>query len=466
MAKNLNTITSSMISNIKSKNPTIDTSEGSIASDIVIGVPANEFVNLYDTMDTISLSQSPTTANSSALDGLASNIGLVRKSATKAQGIITFFSFNAPLSDITIPAGTYIGTIPSTSGSNIQFMTLNTVVMYTSLGGSYLNPYTGVYEISAAIQATTAGSNGIVGATTITSMQSTISGINGCYNTSPTIDGTDQESDSQLQLRIVTRTKGTVLGTPDGILNEVLSQDGVTDAIVVGSTDNIRSDLGSIDVCIKGTLQTFNVDSFYKNSSTMQDIVLSQQPVYDIISIQGSTSGVISTALYELVSDTSAYGGSIVSQDTIHWLGALSTDVETIYVFYYYNSLVASVQAIFSQSDKKLLNKNLLIKGATDIAIDITCSIKVLPGFDITSVVNTVQNNLATFFSTVSIGEQLQQSDVAGVIINSPGVDDILLPLTVFQSSDSTITRDNFGSLNLPKYSYAVGGTITITVVS
>jgi hypothetical protein len=79
-----------------------------------------------------------------------------------------------------------------------------------------------------------------------------------------------------------------------------------------------------------------------------------------------------------------------------------------------------------------------------------------------------VQTELAAFFSALTIGEQVQQSDVVGIIINTPGVDDVQLPLTRFQSSTTStvaVYQNSFGDLDIPSKGYATSGTFVLNVV-
>jgi len=54
---------------------------------------------------------------------------------------------------------------------------------------------------------------------------------------------------------------------------------------------------------------------------------------------------------------------------------------------------------------------------------------------------------------------------VAETILLVAGVDDLQLPLTLFQGENGSVTVDSFGNLQLLSKSYAVIGDLIINVV-
>jgi len=107
----------------------------------------------------------------------------------------------------------------------------------------------------------------------------------------------------------------------------------------------------------------------------------------------------------------------------------------------------------------------VLVKWATEIPVDLTITIKVLPGYDQNTVITNIQQAIALFFSELNIGEEIQQADVAREILNVNGVDDLLLPFNTFKSHDNIITPNSFNNLVIPFNSYIVANIITINVI-
>ena len=260
--KTLQQILTSMNSYISAKYPTLDTNEGTIIADVVMGAPAQEVALLYQQDQRTSANQALTTATDDGLAIHGSNLSSPRLPAVASQGVQTFFSYTQPTFDITIPAGTIVATSPGPGVSQVQFRTLTDVIMFAVMGGSYLNSSTGLYEIQANIQCTTPGVIGVVGAQTISALLTPLSGISGCYNQVATSGGTDVEDREIYRQRLSLRWQGNALGTDDGILSLVKAQTGVEDAVLVAHGLSSRNEFGAIDVYIKGTVVTIYQDNF------------------------------------------------------------------------------------------------------------------------------------------------------------------------------------------------------------
>ena len=467
MKKTLADIIQSMKDYITPLYPTADVSEGSMISDINIVAPSKELAKMYDQNERVSLDQSIDTASEDGLDMWGLNLNAIRKSAIPATGNIIFYSDNAPTSDIAIAAGTIISTRPTTGVTPVRFRTIRTVNMFASLASTYLNSDTGKYEISTEIEAVTAGKTGVVGTENINTIISPVTGITGCYNASPTAGGKDSETLDEYRRRLALLWRGSVLGTTDGLLSEVLSNDNVLDAVLTSGSDSEREVLGAVDIYIKGSVSQQNIDVVeIVPGDNITELVLSKQPVLDdgTQTIIYGASGSVTPPASVIVKDTAANAGSIYAQDKIVWNTALPDDSVSVFVTYSYNSLVTTLQDIFTKTTKDVENMNILIKEAVEIPIDVTLNIRVSSGFDSTSVSLDVQDAIAEFFSEITIGEEVQQADVARVVLNVSGVDDVLLPFPYFKSTDQTVVPNTFGNLEIPADSYAAAGTILINI--
>jgi len=465
--KSFAAIVAAMKSYIRSKYSSLDTSEGTIVSDVVISAPSREMENIYSDLSSISDAQSQSTAGDSALEQHAENISLVRKGARRSRGTVTFFSDSLPVSNVTIPAGTYVATLPSNNSPAIQFVTTQTAVMYALVGASYFNADTGKYQIDVSVEAVTPGTLSNVGSSTVTTLITPLSGISGCFNSNIITGGTDLESVSALRSRIASKWKGVAVGTLYGYETEVLAQENIDDVLVLGGTDLTRQEIGAVDIYVKGRDAVTQVDSFITYGSVFEDLVLTRQPVLsdEVISVVSSASGSISTALWSFERDTTAYSGSYVAQDKIAWVTPPDSSYGTIFVTYNYNNAVVSAQAALNSPSKNVLNTNVLVRWAEELDIDIEMSVAILDGFDFTSVSTTIETSIADYMQTLGIGEEVQQADVARIVLNVPGVDDVTLPFTTFQSSDASVIRNAQGNLEIPSKSYPASGTITINQI-
>jgi hypothetical protein len=467
MIKSFVNIVNSMKSYILSLYPTANTSEGTFLSDVVISAPAKEIESLYDEVELTQLDQSIETASDSGLNVIANNMGLIRKSARSARGNVVFYVNSIPTADITIPVNTTVATLSSTTSSNIQFSTIQTVVMYADFSSNYFNAVTGRYEISASIEALTGGITGNVGSGTIVSLVNSINGINGCTNTSATTGGIDVESNDQLCSRIAARWLGVNVSTEDGIQSLVASQQAVEDVVIVAHGITGREQLGAIDVYVKGIVTKSNTEVIIPLGTDFEDVVFSKQPILTsgIVSVLSSSSGSISSSNYSLVKDTGSYRGSVIAQDKLSWIISTDSSYGVVSVIYNYNGLVEDIQNLFNKTNTDTLNANILVKWAQEIPINIEFSMKVISGFSFSDVEAMVTSELSTYLSGLVIGSEIQQADLTRIILNVPGVDDILLPLTTFQSSDGTIIKNSLGNLQLPAYGYCIAGTTTINLM-
>ncbi|MCK9428824.1 MAG: baseplate J/gp47 family protein [Candidatus Omnitrophica bacterium] len=468
MIKSFTNIVNSMKSYIQSLYPTANTSEGTFLSDVIISAPAKEIESLYNEVESVQLDQSIYTASDTGLEVIAKNMGVLRKSARAARGKVTFYINSLPTSDITIPASTVVSTISSTTSSSIQFSTIQTAVMYTDFAANYFNATTGRYEILVDIEALSGGTSGNVGSGTIVSLVSSISGLNGCTNTSATTGGADTESNDQLSSRIVTRWLGSSLCTEDGIKSAISSQQSVEDVIIVAHGNTGREELGAIDVYIKGVITRSQTENIIPVGNLFENLTFFKQPLLTggIVSVLSSASGSISSSNYSIVKDAGSYRGSVSAVDKLSWVIPINDSYGAVSVVYNYNGLIEDLQNIFNKTNTDILNANILVKWASEIPIDIEFSMKVLAGFSLSDVETVVEAEISTYLTGLLIGSEIQQADITRIILNVPGVDDVQLPFTTFQSSDATIIINSVGNLQLPLYGYCSAGTLTINLMS
>lgn len=173
---------------------------------------AYETTLLWQTLEALYYSGYVEFASGDSLDALAALLGIARRPATEATGVVTF-SRSAAGDIIQIPAGTRVAT---TTG--ILFET----TVLSALEGT---------EVTVAVAAIDPGTAGNVGAGTITTIPNPISGVESVTNASPTSGGTDRETDSSLRYRTITFAP-VARATSYSIRAALLALDGVTDATV------------------------------------------------------------------------------------------------------------------------------------------------------------------------------------------------------------------------------------------
>lgn len=470
MARTFNDIVQAMISYLRNLRPRVDTKEGTFTRDVIIDAPANEMAALYRAIDNVSNSQSPDLAPGFSLDSLGRNFQVTRNGAQKSLGTATFYRMTNPgATSILIPKGTIISTKGSINTSPIQFTTLQDITMTIA----NFNPNTGRWEVSVPIRALAGGAAGNVSAGTINSIISVVSNISGVYNANPTTNGQDRESDSAFVLRIKSAITGNNVGTINGYFKLATTNVNVRDAKIVDSTDTTiskRAEAGVIDILVNGSVPTQPPVETYTYTTGAPYYIPEKQPLNMASSgsfvLTGSVTGALVQGVhYSVTQDRSVYGGSVRASDRFNFLAGL-TNGELITFTYTYNSLIEDIQNLVDTDTNKITNADVLVRAARARLINITATIRILPGFTATSVSNDVITNVTTFINSYHVGQEVQQSDVINAIIDTTGVDDVLVPLTRLEEDVSTggITQDANGNLVIPADSYAIAGSIVVLV--
>lgn len=155
------------------------------------------------------------------LDAMVALFGFTRLPARRAVGEVTFARTTPASAPILISSGTQV----STADGGVLFVT--TMTSLIPQGSS---------STSVACQAMLAGSNGNVGASTITTMVQMVSGISTVANIAGFAGGVDQESDEALRARFKATVFRNMAGTEGQYLGTALDDPDAYAANVVGSS--------------------------------------------------------------------------------------------------------------------------------------------------------------------------------------------------------------------------------------
>lgn len=385
--KSFNEIVSIMMEQLKLVQPNLDTKPGTVSRDLFIDLPADQLEKLYKLISIVSDKQSPDTAIATDLDRYAANYRLTRRYGTPALGV-AIFTINSIFSDIPIPSGSIV-----TSKSGLNFKTIGNYIFSASDKGRHAATASRIkkslqvagisdkYAIEVPIQASRPGISGNVSSYQITThnLDFDIKVI----NLASTSGGVDGESDSQFRTRVSSLFSGANTGTALGYKNAVLGINGISDALIVepGNSLMLRDGTeiievndgtkriissgtgGKVDIYILGKQLVEVAESFIFTDSSgvgatndeRNDYILGQgsldqtltseerrlsaissgnlplQPVYNLVTVSGSSSGILSPKLvsssgvvsgnYELIKDTNPdTGGSPFCFDRIHFI--------------------------------------------------------------------------------------------------------------------------------------------------
>lgn len=175
------------------------------------------FSEMWELGEQIFYAPSPKYAESNNLSSTGKFIGISRKQATRATGIVRFTG----TAGTSIPSGYQIAT-----DTKIYFVTTESKLIAQS----------GYIDVN--IQAVSVGSSGNVAANTITKIVSPLIGLNSITNLNETTEGQDQESDTDFRLRYEASTANGAGSTYDAIKANVLKVTNVTDCVVTGNEED------------------------------------------------------------------------------------------------------------------------------------------------------------------------------------------------------------------------------------
>ncbi len=448
--RNLSQIINDAVSFIQSKISTLSLLPGTVARDIVVESPAQEFNRVWTELDRVERQQLLTDATAytdEELTNLASSLSIQRNFGLPATGVVTFrlANFNVATGDILIAAGTELTTQSNiTSNNTISFVTTADRTYIASNASTYFNPTTGFYELDAPIQAVTTGTTGNVAAGTITVLVTSISGSPSVVNNVQTSGGTDIESNAALLSRIQLKLAGTAMGTPNGILSFVRENPNVVDSLLVrpGDIELVRDQYGNAaDVVIIGeiTQQIEEVRTFVAGSTeytlARQPVQVSDDAVGDVI--EGVSGGLAFNFLkgthFRVATDNSSISrGSTRASTKIVFLGSPFPDLNSPFtVTYSINSLVEDIQTLIDSDDNKIVGTDILIREAARVLIRVGAFIKVFPGFTKADVAAAAAENVATLLNSSTLDSDLDQSDIIATIQNTDGVDSVNVPISL-----------------------------------
>ena len=455
---------------LQSVRPNVDTSPGTYTRDVILDAPANELSILYTELLRTSNAQSVETASAGDVENLGRNFQVFRKGPIPASGIATFFAFDEPGSNITIPRGTQLATKASVDGTSRQFVTTQS----TLLTSTHFRASSGRFEVDVPVRATVGGTSSNIGAGALSAIMNPVSGVSGVFNQSAITSGSDFEPFPTYRTRIKSVITGNNAGTASGYFQTATRISEVLDvkvaAVNTGPELLRRPDPGAVDIYIRGNISAqAPVESFIVTQATPFNYFLTKQPVdvnvLDGIVVIGSTSGLmVRDTDFTFSQDTEAFGGTVRGSDKlIFTTGVLE---EQISILYSYNSLVESLQVFMEADNRKVLGADILINAAFSRRINLECTVRLLPGFTASTVSTSVSTNVNTALNSYQIGEEVQQSDIVAIITGTSGVDDVTLPLDLFEESNDTgtIVQDISGNLVIPINSYVVPGDIVVNV--
>lgn len=215
---------------------------GGAARTLFIELPAQAFADLYSLVIEVAKQGFVAHATGGWLDLNAENVGLERKQAQIAQGMVTFKRNANVKGNIKIPKGVIVKTPTGPDGTELRFFVTQETIMQ-DIDSECLVPVTAEHP----------GSVYSVGAGYITQLVSSVNGISEITNGESwlTQEGADTESDADLRARCVLRWHELSQGsTKYAYQSWALSVEGVREAYIL---DQHPRGQGTVDIVIVGT---------------------------------------------------------------------------------------------------------------------------------------------------------------------------------------------------------------------
>ncbi|WP_233142430.1 baseplate J/gp47 family protein [Gluconobacter sp. DsW_056] len=137
------------------------------------------------------------TSTGSDCDSFVYDFGMSRLPGTAATGVVTFTSFLASDQSAVVPPGVIVRTVGGISFAVTQDQTLPT---WSASAGGYVRE-AGVSTLSVPVACQVVGASGNVSVGAICLMGTAVAGLDTVTNNAPFLNGSDQETDSQLRAR-------------------------------------------------------------------------------------------------------------------------------------------------------------------------------------------------------------------------------------------------------------------------
>lgn len=223
-----------------------------------------------------------------AFDRLAARLGVTRSTGSYAIGSVTFWTSTRPQSTITIPVGSVV------VAGGLNFRTLANAVIDANQVATAYNPLTGRYSVTVSARADQPGQAGNIApgqVQTLIPSVPTVSVTNNGYFSG----GLDLQTNRKLAGIAQQALAGTDTGTLAGIGRWVSGQSGVTQYLVVGSSDPLMSrGKGKVDIWVRGSDSQTLTDTFSMPYGTRRGVVF--EPLDDTGLLWQSQDPTLSTS--------------------------------------------------------------------------------------------------------------------------------------------------------------------------
>lgn len=394
-------------------------------------------------------------ATGAALDNIGLDWGLTRRTATQAVGTVRL-SHSA---SATVPQGTRYAA-PAT-------LARDRIVFETTTAGSV----TGSGATDFAVRAIETGEDGNLSSSSITEIVTTIAGVTAVTNPSATTGGQDREDDDSFRARIQVYIEGLSRGTPvsivDGCLNFEVASCTLANAMTAGQTYIELNDLELVPISNAGGKLAI-LDS----AGNLAEIVSYGAGALDPPRITPITRGVspgpaatthsADVTVEEYV--PAGKGRTVQSAVLVEGLGHIDVYIDDGKTNGTDSELVSLVQKrlrgdLTSPTPRdpgyRPAGSTLDCFAASRTTVNVTCTIQG------TANTSDVKAAVESYLNTRKIGETVYGFEVAAVISDYPGVDNIVSGTLVI--AGNTFNGTSSADVSVASTGIVYAGTVNIS---
>lgn len=118
---------------------------------------------------------------------------------------------------------------------------------------------------------------------------------------------------------------------------------------------------------------------------------------------------------------------------------------ENFVVTYRTNVIIGVAQAAIEAT--RHVTADVLVKEAIEVPVDISATVTLVQSADQATVDTAIRTNLANYFAGLTLGTPVRQSDIVGIIEQTPKVSFVAVPLTkLVRGTGSQVTREVLGT--------------------
>lgn len=370
------------------------------------------------------------------------SIGIARRAATPATGVVTLFlNSGAPFTLV--------------AGATVQTRGITPVVFESTVDLTGIAPAFDAGENSffatISVQAKIPGIRGNQILNAVTTQSPAIAGVTRVRNDSAITNGVDRQSNADYLDVLDAGLTGFAISTRNGMKQFVLAQPGVIDALVVGPESPLmtRSSAGAVDIYVIGELVEATTAKTVIEV-VGEEFVLPLQPVRQVNSAVGASTYTEGGG-FTFAVDTGAFASSAQASDKLTWAVPATGPAagETVEVGWSFNALIRNIQLRFdADPDVECPAASILLKEGTKVNTEVQLTVIPTSGITQAAAETAVTASIQQYMANLKLGELVEYSTVVAVAANAE-VDDV----PAVDRLDNTVIKkqgDVFGTVNIP----------------